>query len=107
MKANRILLLESSHFEKYRVSQKVLDFLLALAKNIDGIHLYVGDFAELIESHGPLHIYYKEHPLNHHYSGIEEDRDWTLPVSGYFPSFFGYWEKCERTLSGSQGSFEF
>lgn len=58
VKANRILLLESSHFEKYRVSQKVMDFLLALAKNIDGIHLYVGDFAELIESHGPLHIYY-------------------------------------------------
>lgn len=107
VRANRILLLEPSHFEKYPASQKVIGFLIELATNIDGIQVFVGEFAELIERHDPLDIYYKEHLLNRHYNGTEEDRDWMFSVRGYFPSFFGYWKKCERTLSGSQGSFEF
>ena len=44
-------------------------------------------------------IYFKEHPTTKHYQGICEERDWLFPrVDGYFPSFFGYWKKCERLL---------
>ncbi|MEM9649051.1 MAG: FAD-binding domain-containing protein [Bacteroidota bacterium] len=39
--ANRILLLEPSHFHQYPVSQKTIDFVLALSKNIKGIKVYV------------------------------------------------------------------
>jgi hypothetical protein len=33
------------------------------------------------------------------YPGIKDDRDWMFPtVTGYYPSFFSYWKKCERAL---------
>jgi hypothetical protein len=37
MDANRVLLLEPSHYNKYPVSNKVLDFVLSLSQNINGI----------------------------------------------------------------------
>ena len=50
------------------------------------------------EKNKPI-VYFKEHPTTKHYQGIREERDWLFPqVNGYFPSFFGYWKKCERYL---------
>ena len=46
--ANRILLLEPSHFEAYPVSQKTIDFILNISKeNIDSVQVYVGEFNTL------------------------------------------------------------
>ncbi len=102
--ANKVLLLEPSHFKAYPVSDKVLDFVLQLAKeNIPNLQVFVGEFDEL-KSHynstlGVGGIYYKEHPTTQHYKGIEESRDWLCPtVTGYFPSFFAYWKKAEKVL---------
>ncbi|MBX7056253.1 MAG: hypothetical protein K1X36_14980, partial [Pyrinomonadaceae bacterium] len=67
--ANRILLLEPSHFEKYPVSPGTIAFVLKLAGNIERIQVYVGEFAELKGQLGPSEIYYKEHPANEHYTG--------------------------------------
>jgi len=97
---HRVLLLEPAHFEKYPVSESVLQFIIELAKNsIPGIQLFVGSFHELSEAVSSTAIYYKEHPLTKHYKGIEEPREWMFPeVSGYYPSFFSYWKKCEKYL---------
>ncbi len=51
--ANRVLLLEPSHFQKYPVSPKTIDFVLKLAGNIERIQVYVGDFDELKSDIGP------------------------------------------------------
>ncbi|RKS53746.1 deoxyribodipyrimidine photo-lyase [Gillisia mitskevichiae] len=97
--ANRILLLESSHFKEYPVSQKTMDFIIELAEeNITNIQVYVGEFNELIKDHNFADIYYKEHPLNNHYKGIEKPRDWMFDVKGYYPSFFAFWKKCKKRL---------
>ena len=41
----------------------------------------------------------KEHPLFEHYPGKKDTRDWMFPeVTGYYPSFFSYWKKCEKWL---------
>ncbi len=102
--ANRILLLEPSHFSKYPVSDKVINFIIQLAKdNIPNIQIFVGEFGTIKAMYQPNleegSICYKEHPTTHHYLGIEESRDWLCPkVSGYFPSFFAYWKKAERYL---------
>lgn len=99
IKANRILLLEPSHFEKYPVSPKTLDFTLKLSENIDGIKFYTGEFDELTAELAPSEIYFKEHPTAKHYKGSEEERDWMFPeFRGYYPSFFKFWRKCEKTL---------
>lgn len=96
----RILLLEPSHFEKYPVSERVLSFIIELAKqNIPTIKIFTGSFQELKERFADATIYYKEHPLTQHYKGIQESRKWMFPeVTGYYPSFFAYWKKCEKYL---------
>jgi deoxyribodipyrimidine photo-lyase len=101
--ANRILLLEPSHFEQYPVSQKTIDFVVNFSEeNIADIQVYVGEFNDVIKQNklnAEKEIYYKEHPLNNHYKGIEEPRDWMFDVQGYYPSFFAYWKKCKKQLT--------
>ncbi len=99
IQANRILLLEPSHFEKYPVSDKTIEFILKLAENIERIQIYVGEFDELKTEHNLTEICFKEHPTNAHYTGTQDERDWMFSeVRGYFPSFFAYWKKCEKPL---------
>ncbi len=99
---NRVLLLEPSHFEKYPISDKVMEFIINLSKNIDGIQIFVGEFWELkklYEGNNVAKIIFKEHPLANQYQGIKDERDWMFPsVNGYHNSFFAYWKKCERFL---------
>ena len=111
---NRILLLEHNHFEQFPVTEKVLQFVIDLATtNIPGLQIFIGNFEDLFQhietwinndknidsEKSNASIYFKEHPTTQHYKGIEEARDWLFPeVNGYFPSFFGYWKKCERYL---------
>lgn len=95
--ANRILLLEPSHFEQYPVAPKTIDFILMLAENIEGMQVMVGEFLELKTKYSLRDIFYKEHPLNTHYSGTEDARDWMFPVKGYYPSFFAFWKKCQKS----------
>lgn len=97
--ANRILLLEPAHFEKFPVSEKVLQFILALAQNlIPGIQVYCGNFDTL-----PLQpqqkVYFMEQPLHRHWKGVADPYPWMFPqVQGYHGSFFSYWKKAERYL---------
>ena len=96
--ANRILLLEPSVFESYPISKKSIDFTLDLAKNISNIQVYVGEFNDLVQEYNLDDIRFKEHPLNHNYTGSETPRDWMFDVTGYFSSFFGFWKKCKKQL---------
>jgi len=95
---NRLLLLEPSIFEQYPISQNAVDFMLDLSENIDGIQLFVGDFEEFVQETNVKEIIFKEHPLNTHYRGKEEPRDWMFSVKGYYPSFFVFWKKCKKEL---------
>lgn len=95
--ANRILLLEPEHFNAYPVSEKSIQFVLDLSKNIASIQVYSGSFEALTQLY-PEHVYhYKEHPLNEHYTGTRHQRDWLFDgIKGYFPSFFSFWKKAEK-----------
>ncbi|MCR9143400.1 MAG: deoxyribodipyrimidine photolyase [bacterium] len=99
--ANRILLLEPSHFARYPVSEKSLAFRLELARRIPDMQIFAGEFSELqtlIGSHSKQPVYYKTHPTNGHYTGVADEREWMFPVTGYYPSFFAYWKKCRKFL---------
>jgi deoxyribodipyrimidine photo-lyase len=103
--ANRILLLEPSHFLAYPVSLNVLQFILDLSKNINGIQVYVGEISDieyLYQNSGvniSKNIISKEHPAFKYYPGIKDERDWMFPlVTGYYPSFFSFWKKCQLTF---------
>ncbi len=100
---NRVLLLDPTFFKEHPVSSKVLNFALELAKNIENLQLFTGSFSELKETFSLSEMYFKEHPLNQGYSGIEESRDWiSTEVTGYFPSFFAYWKQVNKELTQKQ-----
>ena len=96
---NRVLLLEPSHFEMFPVSQKTIDFVIELSKNIKDIQIIVGEFSEIKPtylSNGV--VFFKEHPLNSHYVGNEDSREWMFSVKGFYPSFFAFWKKCKKEI---------
>jgi deoxyribodipyrimidine photo-lyase len=96
--ANRILLLEPSFFEQFPISPKCMDFALGLAKNIQSLQVFVGEFEDLKNALGHSSIHFKEHPTNEHYEGIEDSRDWMFSVEGHYPSFFAFWKKGKKEL---------
>ena len=86
---NKVLLLEPSHFEKYPVSEKVMQFIIDLSQNIEGIQVYTGEINEL--NFGIGGVISKEHPAFTHYPGIKDNWDWMFPeVTGYYNSFFSF-----------------
>ena len=102
---NRLLLLEPSHFNQYPVNDKVIQFILELTKNIEGIQIFTGEIEEIKNiynadnSWDDQKIISKEHPAFTYYPGIKDQRDWMFPeVTGYYPSFFSFWKKAERSF---------
>ena len=94
----RILLIEPAIFESYPISQKCMDFAIDLSANIKDIMIFVGSFSDLKSQLKDVEIVFKEHPLNKHYQGVQEDREWMSSVNGYFPGFFKFWNKAKKEL---------
>ena len=73
--------------------------MLQLTENIKHIQVYVGEFDDFINRFSINNLLYKEHPLNTHYKGRKESRDWMFNTKGYYPSFFSFWKKCKKELN--------
>jgi deoxyribodipyrimidine photo-lyase len=104
-KVNRVLLLEPSHFNQYPVSDKVIEFIIGLSKNIEGVQIFTGEIEVIKDIYKANNVWddqkviSKEHPAFAYYPGIKDQRDWMFPeVNGYYPSFFGFWKKAERSF---------
>jgi deoxyribodipyrimidine photo-lyase len=100
------LLLEPSHFNQYPVSDKVIELIIALSKNIENIQLFVGEIKDIQSIYEKASadinsmLISKEHPAFDYYPGVKEERDWMFPkVTGYYNSFFSFWKKCQRFLN--------
>lgn len=97
--ANRILLLEPSHFERFPVSQKVLQFVVELAHAlVPGIQVYTGNF-DTLPLQPQQQVYFVEHPLHRHWKGSADPYPWLFPqVQSYHGSFFSFWKQASRYL---------
>jgi len=102
---NRVLLLEPTHFAANPISANVLNFIIELSKNIPEIQIFVGEITEISALYSETGmdinkaIISKEHPAFDYYPGIKDQRDWMFPaVSGYYPSFFKFWQKCQQSI---------
>jgi deoxyribodipyrimidine photo-lyase len=96
----RLLLLEPSHFERFRISPKRMDFILALAQNISNLKIVWADFEELSKILSNFKsIKFKSHPA----------ANWNVPaekISGFlfegvnppFRSYFDFWNKAKKQL---------
>lgn len=96
--ANRVLLLEPSVFEKYPISEHVFKFFLKLAENIKDLVIIKSDFKDFAQKNKNAKIYFKEHPLNNHYKGTCDERDWLFKYQNYYPSFFKFWNASKNEL---------
>jgi deoxyribodipyrimidine photo-lyase len=99
IKANRILVLEPSHFREHPVSEAVIKFIIELGDNIEGLQIFAGEVGEITRLRDCNSIYTREHPSFQHFPGIHESREWLVPeLTGRFTSFFDYWKKAEKVL---------
>ncbi|MEY4594799.1 MAG: hypothetical protein RIQ47_1209 [Bacteroidota bacterium] len=96
--ANRVLLLEPSHYRKYPVSEKVIQFILQLGENIKGLQVFTGEFADLASAYGKSDIRYKKHPFSRYFQGKEEPAERLTTIDKDYPSFFAYWKKAQKIL---------
>lgn len=99
MKANRVLLLEPEVFKRYPISEKGVNFMLALSKNIPNIQIFVGEFSQLHSKYQRSKFIFKQHPLNN-YSGVEENRNFlNKGNSKQAKSFFSFWKAIAGQLA--------
>ncbi|MFC3559257.1 FAD-binding domain-containing protein [Pedobacter jamesrossensis] len=103
--ANRVLLLEPSHFDRFPVSEKVIGFIQDLSRNIPSIQIYAGEIAELQALYSQSGLatgqafISKDHPAFNHYPGTRDSYERIFPeVTGEYPSFFSYWKRCRKYL---------
>lgn len=105
IQANRVLLLEPSHYKQHPVSEQVISFILDLARNINGLQVMVGEVNEIPQLNQFPVIYSKEHPAFNHLPGKKDERDWLFPeVKGFHNSFFSFWKKCLPYLREMENS---
>ena len=94
IKANRILLLEPDHFNKYPISKNVFEFIFKLSIEIEGLQIVTLNFEELFHLiNDKSKVFYKEHPFSKHFVGNEEPRDWLFKNIEADGSFFKFWKK--------------
>lgn len=94
--AQRILVLEPSHFNKYPISEKRVEFILNLAKNIPGIRIYVGEICNLRNINRCKDITSIQYPLTEHWPGRKEEREWIFQdLNKQFYDFEDFWAIAE------------
>lgn len=95
----KILVIEPSHFEKFPVSPKVMNFIVNLAReNIKGIQIYVGEYTDLVQGFDG-NIFYQYHKNVEHFTGVKEMQDELFPgVQGYYKNFFSFWKQCQKFM---------
>lgn len=94
--ANRVLIIEPSHFSRFPISPKRWQFILHWAKTIPHIQIYVGEFnsfSQQLHSAQPnktQHLIFRHHLSHPHWQGEGEERPmvWPkpdAPMKGFFP----------------------
>lgn len=99
--AQRVLVLEPSHFAAHPISVKRVKFIMKLAANIPGLQVYVGEVNDLPGLAAASDIRRKPHPATAHFPGVAEDIEWLFPQmpQRMYNSFFSYWKKAEKFLN--------
>jgi deoxyribodipyrimidine photo-lyase len=100
--AQRVLVLEPSHFARFPISPRRMDFILALSKNIPGLQVFVGESDKIPGLSDAASTTSVSHPATRHFPGTKEAPTWLFPqwlVSRRMPpSFMSFWKDVEHWL---------
>lgn len=93
----RILLIEPSWFSQFPVSPAVLDFIITVARTqIPGIKVVTKNASALAFSDS-TQVFSRAYPAHEAWPGHADPAPRLFPqVTGYYSSFFKFWEACQR-----------
>jgi deoxyribodipyrimidine photo-lyase len=96
----RILVIEPTLFDRFPVSPLVMDFIIRVAKtHIPNIKLFIGAVEAIPDIRNTQTIISKQHPTTKHWPGLHEKTNELFPsVTGYYTSFYSFWQACLKTL---------
>jgi deoxyribodipyrimidine photo-lyase len=79
------------------VSEKVMQFIIDLARDIPGMQIYVGEFSDLVKQLS-REVYYKKHQSVTHWTGNGEEAELMFPdvPKKSYNSFTSFWKQCEK-----------
>jgi deoxyribodipyrimidine photo-lyase len=95
----RILVIDRLWFDAYPVSDDVLEFTIRQGQTvIPELELYAGYIDDLPGLYDG-DVYMKNHQTNQHWPGTRDQIERLFPaVTGYYPSFFKYWQKVQQVF---------
>jgi deoxyribodipyrimidine photo-lyase len=95
--AERILIIDTDWFTRLPVSELVMDFIVRQGSAvIPNLRVHVGTIDDLALTDAGS-IQYEAHPTTMHWPGAGTPPATLFPhVSGYYPSFFKYWQAVEK-----------
>lgn len=93
----RIFIIEPRLYDRFPVSEKVINHMLALVQtHITTAKIYVGNVETLPGIH-LARVYSKQHPATIHFPGEKDAVTELFPtVQGYHQSFFKFWQECQK-----------
>jgi deoxyribodipyrimidine photo-lyase len=96
----RILLIEPRWFDRFPVSDKVMDSILTIARiHVPNIKIVVANNSD-IHLPNQSKVFSQRHQTHAGWSGIVDKVDRLYPnVTGYYSSFFKFWEICQNDTS--------
>ena len=108
----KVLILEPSFLERFPMSQKRIDFIVALAKEIVGLEIFVGELDELKGLVDAPHVQSIDHPALQHWTSLanlkrQEQPSMFRPVFKEYRSFFAYWKACQKTEEFKEIALDF
>lgn len=97
IEAQRILVLEPSHFNKYPIGPQRVEFILSLAKNIPNLKLFVGEINQLKGLNRSKNVASIQHPTTEHWPGKKDKPELFFEqVNNKLRSFTDFWEEAQK-----------
>jgi len=97
--ACRILVIDPVWFDRFPVSEDVLDFIIRQGQTVmPDLEIWIGQADALPGFAEASHVYAKQHPTNQSWPVTFDGRELLHPHAvGYYPSFFKYWSTVTRS----------
>lgn len=97
----RVLIFDSLWFDRYPISPDVRDFIVRQGQTvIPNLEVYSGYIDDLPGIYSASQLHLLNHQTNQHWPGHRDALERLYPsVTGYYPSFFAYWQAVQKQVS--------
>jgi deoxyribodipyrimidine photo-lyase len=99
--ARRILVIDPAWFDRYPVSELVLDFIMRQGQTvIPDLEVHIGSVTDISQLQYAQEVFAQQHQTNRTWPVQFDEREKLFPeVQGYYQSFYKYWQAVEKSLN--------